>query len=62
MTEKICAVCGTYIYAGKYCPNCGQQLYPDAGKTRWLIPDEPKYSNCDEPKFDVWTGKKLKGG
>ena len=50
MTEKVCASCGTYIEAGRYCPQCGQQLYPDVGKTIWIRLSE-------KPKFDVWTGE-----
>ncbi len=59
MTEKVCAVCRTQISAGNYCPECGQQLYPDVGKTLWFNFDNSKH--CNVPKFDVWTGEKLDG-
>ena len=61
MTEKACRKCHTLIEAGKWCPNCGQQLYPDVGETIWRFAD-CMVKLCEKPKFDVWTGKKVKGG
>ena len=59
MTSKVCGKCGTYIDAGRYCPECGQQLYPDVGETIWDYVD-CYVRMCKEPKFDVWTGKAVK--
>lgn len=61
MTEKICKKCGTYVQAGKFCPECGTQLYPDVGETVWIDLANPPSTLklCNQPKFDVWTGEKL---
>lgn len=56
MTAKVCAKCGTLLGAGKYCPKCGQQLYPDVGETVWDV-QNCKVQLCDKPRFDVWNGE-----
>lgn len=72
MTSKLCKKCLTFIEAGKYCPECGQQLYPDVGQTIWYddllkkkdskawYPPFLMVRICLEPKFDIWTGEKEK--
>ena len=58
MTEKICRKCGTYQSKGLFCEECGTQLYPDIGATKWRIPST--ITKCKKPKFNRWTGKEAK--
>ena len=61
MTEKICGKCGTFVRAGRYCPECGQQLYPDVGQTTWIDSDDKNTRTlklCNKPNYNVWTGEK----
>jgi methionyl-tRNA synthetase len=59
MTEKICKKCGNYEEKGKFCVNCGTQLYPDIGFTQWNIPDNLTVTMTTKPTFNAWTGKPL---
>lgn len=69
MTEKICKKCGYFQFVGKYCAECGAQLYPDVGNTIWV--EELKKTEkhlkisrlpfCIKPKFYIWTGERIEG-
>lgn len=60
MTDKICLKCGTWTPTGRYCPECGQQLYPDVGQTKWvdMFLGSVSLKTCKKPKFNIWTGEK----
>jgi hypothetical protein len=53
MTEKICKKCGNYQCEGKFCTNCGIQLFPDIGFTDWIVHHDRN------AKFNAWSGKPL---